>query len=242
MIADQNNTMSASAETKIENLLGLCSNPLKLIREGQKFGITAVKTFISIMLLFAGLNLLMLVIGIYRVATGDVNFENIMLLLTVLLLGIGMSMYAAYRTYKFVLFDTLRVIYKNLGPMMRSICAKLVDKAAGIYYRKAEFRDNKIENLVDVDVILTELYGRVPVIVQNGIIRLLNRVPFLSMVNALRVDILEGRKESASETLYLQMDEFITENVFSRNNTSWVIWLIGVNMIIQLLIVFYAIA
>ena len=219
-------------EEKNNKLLELLNHPWKLIKEGGKFGVNGVKRFFTILFLFSISNTILFFYSISKLFSTDFEFSKIFYAFLVLVIGLGITIYASYRTYQYVIIDTMRVIYENLSSFFKKISELIIDKSEGLFQGKADLSDNQLTKALDFGKIVNSKYQKTPAFLRKGIILILNKIPFVGMLIDLKEDIVKGNKIEASTKLYSKMDGFISGTIFGNNNTNWVWWLLPINILI----------
>lgn len=215
----------------------LLNHPWRLIKEGGKLGINGIKRFFTVLFLFAISNTILFFFAIGRLFVTNFEFYKIAIAFLVLIIGVVITVYAAYRTYQYVIIDTMRVIYENLSSFFQKISVLIIDKAENLFQGKINLTDNQLTKAVDFGKLVKSKYQKTPKFLQKGIILILNRIPFAGMLIDLKEDIVKGNKAEASAKLYSKMNIFITESIFGNNNTKWVWWLLPLNVISLLVLI-----
>ncbi|WGH76260.1 hypothetical protein P8625_03590 [Tenacibaculum tangerinum] len=224
-------------EERNNQLLELLNYPWRLIKEGGKLGVNGVKRFFTILFLFAFSNTVLFFYAISRLLSTDFEFIKILFVLLVLVLGLGITIYSAYRTYQYVIIDTMRVIYENLSSFFHKISELIIDKAENLFQNKVDLTDNQLTKALDFGKMVNSKYQKTPKFLRKGIIMILNKIPFVGMLIDLKEDISQGNKVEASTKLYDKMDGFISGTIFGNNNTKWVWWLLPLNIIIIIVLI-----
>lgn len=235
------NTNVTESTEKNKRLLQLLdkSNPWPLIREGGKLGVNGVKRFFTIVFLFSITNTLLFFYAIAQLVSNGFALGKVFFLLLVLLVGVGFTIYAAYRTYEYVVIDTMRVIYENLTSFFQKICLTIVEKAASLIKSKTNLTDDQLTKALDFGKMVNEKYKKTPKFLRKGAILLLKRIPLVSMLIALKNAITSENKLEASQKLYNKIDGFISDNILGNNHTRWVCWLLPLNIVILGLIIHF---
>lgn len=218
-------------------LIELLDHPWKLIKEGSKLGINGVKRFFTVLFLFTLSNSILFVYSIIRLIKTDFEYSKIIFVLLVLLIGVGITIYSAYRTYQYVVIDTLSVIYKNLESLFKKITEMIIDQVEKLIKGKVNLTDTQLTKAIDFGKMINSNYKKMPRFLRKGIILILNRLPIVGMVSNLKTDIISGNKLEASTKLYNKIDGFISESIFGSNNTKWIWWLLPLNIIISLILI-----
>lgn len=224
-------------EEKNDKLLELLHHPWRLVKEGGKLGVNGVKRFFTILSLFAVANTILFFYAIIRLLSTDFEPTKILITLLVLIIGLGITVYSAYRTYHYVLIDTMRVIYENLTSFFQKVSELIIDKAESLFQGKIDLTDNQLTKVLDFGKMINSKYQKTPKFLRKGIIFILNRIPLVGMLIDIKEDILKGNKLEASTKLYNKMDGFISGSIFGNNNTRWVWWLLPLNIIILLVLI-----
>jgi len=203
-------------------LLELLNHPWQLIKEGEKLGVNGVKYFFKILFLFALSNTVLFLYAISRIFLTDFEFIKILYVLLVLIIGLGITIYSAYRTYHYVIIDTMRVIYGNLSSFFHKLCELIIDKMESLFQENVDFTDNQLNKVLNFSKLVNSKYQKTPIFLRKGIIMILNKIPLVEMLTDLKEGTLLGNKFESSTKLYDKMDEFISDSIFGNNNTKWV--------------------
>jgi len=229
-------------EENNNKLLQLLHHPWRLIKEGGKLGVKGVRRFFAVLFLFSLTNTILFFYSISRLFSTEFEFNKILFVLLVLLLGLAITIYSAYRTYQFVIIDTMRVIYENLSSFFQKISERIVDKAESKFKGQVDLTKDQVAKALDLGKMVNSRYQSAPGFLRRGILMILKRVPFAGMLMDLKDEISQGNKAEASAKLYTKMDGFITNSIFGNNHTRWVWLLWPLNILILALIIQYKIA
>jgi len=224
-------------EGKKNKLIELLNHPWRLIKEGGELGVNGVKRFFTVLFLFSLSNTILFFYSISRLFSSDFEFSKLFFVFLVLIVGLAITIYSAYRTYQYVVIDTIRVIYENLSSFFHKISELIIDKVEGVFKEKVDISDNQLAKALDFRKIVNSKYQKTPKFLRKGIVLILNKIPFFGMLVDLKEDISYGNKLEASEKLYSKMDGFITNSIFGNNNTKWVLWLLPINIIVLILLI-----
>jgi hypothetical protein len=224
-------------EESNNRLLELLNHPWRLIKEGGKLGVNGVKRFFTVLFLFAFSNTILFLYAVSRLFSTDFEFIKILFVLLILIIGLGITIYSAKRTYQYVIIDTMRVIYENLSSFFHKISELIIDKAENLFQGKVDLTDNQLTKAIDFGKMVNSKYQKTPIFLRKGIIMVLNKIPFWGMLIDLKEEILRGNKVEASTKLYNKMDVFISDSIFGNNNTKWVWWLLPLNIIILIVLI-----
>lgn len=229
-------------EENNSKLLTLLDHPWRLIKEGGKLGVNGVKRFFTVLFLFAISNTILFFYALKKLFATNFEFSKLGFVFIVLILGLGITIYSAYRTNQYVIIDTIRVIYENLSSLFKKISELIIDKAEGLLQGKVDLTDNQLTKALDFGNIVNSKFQKTPKFLRKGIILILNKIPFVGMLLDLKEEISQGNKQEASAQLYGKMDDFISNTIFGNNNTKWVLWLLPLNILILFLIIKFKIA
>lgn len=218
-------------------LLEILDKPYKLILQGGKHGVKGVKRFFSVVFLFLFANICMVIYAINRIITTGFGFGKTFMLVVVFLAGIGFTIYAGYRTYQYVVIDTIRVIYENSSSLFKRISDLIISSVEKVFTGKKEVNQSDIKKALNFSKMIHQKYQKVPRFIRKGIIMVLKKVPFVSMLVNLQEDISAGNNSIASAKLYTKIDGFITGTIFGNNNTKWVLWLLPLNLFLMFLFI-----
>lgn len=212
----------------------------QLIRDTGKQSLKSAKWFVLIIILFVFSNILFLIISLTKYYGVDKTTMNTVYLVLSILIGVGITFVAFSNTYKYLLIDTLHIVYKYLKPFFRKLSIKIIEKVSS----KAEnFSSNKnIQKSFNIGNILLEVYGKkVPGIIQKAILFLIKQIPFSDFIFNMKDELAQkndGDDKRLSEILYQQIDQYIRQTVFLGNNMKWIMWLLPTNIVLQIILIF----
>ena len=215
--------------------------PWKILKNGAKLGIGGFKRFSVIVSLFVIVNLLLFGFGIYRVATTSFSWGDMGMLLFMALLGSAFTIWAGYRSYRYVFINVLAKIYERSQDYRQGMCAEAIARTEQLFSGEEHVTDARLKAAVGWSNSVYSFYGRIPVFFQSGVTQLLNRVPITAFLVDIKEDIKEGEQQLAAEKLHASVDGFINAQFFSTNNTRWLLWLIPLDVIMMLAIALYGI-
>jgi len=222
-----------------QQLLDLLQNPLKLLTEGKKHGVKSIKRFFGISFLFAVVNTILFFYALSRLFVHGFELNRLLYVLIVLAIGIAFTAYAVYKTYQFVALDTIHLVYNNLTVMFQNVCTKIVDRIDQTIKGATTLSNKKLTKALDIHTIINTTFERFPKFVRGGMRMIFSRIPLSRMIGEIKGDIINGRKEEASDKLYTQMDTFISDSIFGDNNTNWVWWILPLNIICVIAFMIY---
>lgn len=194
-----------------------------LLLAGGKSGLKGVTRLILNVFLFGLSNLVLVVYGILKASAP--NSSTWILLMVVL--GIVFTLYVGYRSYRYVVIYGISGVYSGLGEPMNTLCARLVDQ----YANRTQGKGLQTQELVN------NVFGALPGFLRKVLSFLLGRLPLKEILQSINADISSGNHTEAQRKLHLELDTRI-QGFFTENNTKWVLWLLPLNIVIQLGIVF----
>lgn len=221
---------------KTNTLIKLFYRPWSLIKEGGKLGLKSVKRFFIILLLFAFSNLLLFFFALSRLISANFEWRKLWLLLLIFLLGTGFTLYAGYKTYRYVLVDAMQAVYGNLTSFFYGISEQIIEKTYGISGGKIDMHKN-LNKTLDFGKMVHSKYRKIPKILRKGIVLMLSKIPVAGILLSLQNDITNNNKTEASTKLYQKIDQFISGNIFKKNNTLWLCWLFPLNILVLILLI-----
>lgn len=224
-------TNTVENEENISKLFDLLNSPVKLILNGGKLGVTGIKKFFLTLFLFTTANTILFFYAISRLFVVPFEASHIFYVILVFVIGLGVTIYAQYRTYHYVIIDTIRVIYENLTPFFEKISAILIDKASGVFKGSEKTSDTQLAKKVNIGKLVNSSFKKMPKILRKGITLVLSKVPIIGMLMAIRNDIVNGDSTIASNKLHQQIDGFISNTIFGNNTIKWIWWLLPLNII-----------
>ncbi len=222
---------SPEKEENTAQLLKLLNSPWQLIKNGGKFGVNSVKRFFTVLFLFGACNTILFFYALATLFGSGFAFGKLAFVFLVLIIGVALTVFASYKTYQYVVIDTIRVTYENLASLFKKLTDLLVDKTEAVFDGKVNLNSQQFSKAIDIGKTVHQTYSGLPSFLRKGIVLILNKIPLVGMLTELKEDIASGNKAEASTKLYTKMDGFITETVFGNNNTKWIWWLLPLNII-----------
>lgn len=230
-------TNTEENEENNNKLLEIINKPYKLILQGGKHGVRGARRFFSVVFLFLIANIFMVFYAINRIIATGFGFGKTFMLVIIFLAGIGFTIYAGYRTYQYVVIDTIRVIYENSSSLFKRISDLIISNVEKVFTGKKDVKQSDVKKALNFSKMVHEKYQKVPRFIRKGLIMVLKRVPFVGMLADLQEEITSGNSSVASAKLYTKVDGFISGTVFGNNNTKWVLWLLPLNILILYLLI-----
>lgn len=219
-------------EGQTKKIIKLLDHPWQLITQGGKLGINGVKRFFSILFLFVTVNILLFFFCLYRFFVTDFTFTKLGMVFFVLIIGILITIHAMYRTYRYVLVNAIQVIYENMTPFFYKIVEDLIHKTEKAFEEKIDIKSSHFAKSIDFSKTIHNKYKKSPRLLRKGILLILKRIPFSSLLLEMREDVISGNKQQACEKLFGKMNDFLNDRIFGNNHTRWVYWLLPVNILV----------
>lgn len=210
-----------------------------LLRVTGKFTMRSIKYLFLVSFSLGMINIAFFISSIFIFKPIDELYIYIWSLIAIFILGLLFTILGLYITYKFILIDALREVYKQLSPLLRKVCNLIIEKL-GITPQSTAL-DSKLEKKpIDVMNILKTTYdNNVPKLFQKGIRFILKRVPFVAILE----DIMNYRDYSSqdeiNECFYEQVNLYIQDSIFTSNSMKWLYWYIPLNMIFQAVLIYF---
>lgn len=219
----------------ITRLLSMADHPLRLLREGGKYGLKTVKKAFPTLLLFVTINIAFAGFAVYRLALAEATFRNLSFLFLSVMAGSATVAFVAYKIYRVVQTDMIRAIYEKATPLFQRLCVQLVVKAEETFQKGRALKDTNIENVIDIYGLLTEQYGRVPGPLRKVVLFALRKTPVYALVDEFKGPIMAGDKAKVSELLYVKIDVSISAAIARGLGSRWMYILLLLNILIQVL-------
>ncbi|MFV0304387.1 MAG: hypothetical protein ACK5IC_02755 [Moheibacter sp.] len=241
---DQNEYLKSETnsinEEKENWLFQIFKHPFKLLKESSKLGFNGVKKLITVIFLFSVTNLLLLFYAIY-VLRSDYSSGKLPYTLLVLIIGIAVTIFAVYKTYQYIILETLRSLYDSMTPYVEGIANSIIDKYETYSGKEVNLSENQLARTLNYGIILSEKYQKMPSLLRKSIVFLLNRIPVVGILLDLSDNMSNSTKEEASGILYSRINSYVYDSIFGNNNMKWIWWLLPLNIIIQLVLIYFKI-
>lgn len=221
---------------KIDQLLNLAKSPMAMIKNAGKFGIKGGKRFLGITILFSIVNFILIVAAIITWVSAGYEMGRLWHLLIAILLGIGFTVFAGFKAYRYAISQVLYAIYLQLSPFFRKLCGKLVDKTkkklggGGSIDKEDVAIDMNAESLLEDDSKKASSY------VKRGLNFILKRIPIVGMLIEIKDEIKLGSRDEATDALYHRLNNYVEEEIFGGLHTKWTYILLPLNIVIMVVL------
>ncbi len=208
----------------------------ELLKDGAKQGVKAIKLFALMILLFGVSNMIFFAIHMLRYLTESQN-SNYNYTISALIVGFGFLIIAFILTYKYLLINTIEVCYSHLQPFFQKVCTKVIDL---VISGGNKLTGKDIHKSLNVGSLMIEVYGKkLPKYVQKGLMFALEKIPFGDFLQTMHSELNQKKdNRTLSYILYIQLDKFISESMFGGITLKWIYWLLPLNIIIQIILIY----
>ncbi|MDU1905306.1 MAG: hypothetical protein E6772_11030 [Dysgonomonas sp.] len=205
----------------------------QLGRDAAKQAAKSASWFTIVLITFSLINIVFLAFSF--IGTG--NPKTLYGILT-FLIGLIIIPFSITSVYRYIIIDAVSVVYKYLTPFFKKICVKVINIAVDSG-NKLTKRD--IEQKLNVGSLMLEIYGKkAPKYVQKGLLFILGKIPFNTFLVNMQQELSEKKdNRRLSEILYKQLDDHLTNSVFGENSMKWFPWLILLNLLAQVAVIYY---
>ena len=150
-------------------------------------------------------------------------------------------MLSGYKAYKFIILDTIRVIYENSEHLFLKLIGLVVHKLDELVKNKVDLNNANLKKAINSTQIVNEKFKKAPGLVKKGVVLILNRLPLAELATEFKEDIISGNKEEVAIKLHQKIDDFISDTIFGGNNTHWIFWLLPLNLITVIILTIFLI-
>lgn len=233
----QNSTIDMNSNTNFEK--NPTSDQASLLSSSGKFGLKGITTFSIMILIYGFINTVFLITSIIRFDE-FIGSQFYSRTIAVVVIGIVFTAIAMYITYKYLIIEGVKVIYKHSSPFFQKLSCKIIEKGEYIAINKAQIKGEHIDKTFDIASIFTETYDRrVPQSMQKAINFLLKRIPFSEILIEIKDIIKDRDSETASNLLYNKVDEYIRTSILGDNSIKTAYLLSLANIVVQIIFIFY---
>jgi hypothetical protein len=229
------------AKLKLIEVSKLYSHPLKIVKATGATGIKGGKRLLTAFILYFVSSSILFLFTIERIIVNEFSVINLFYLIAVIIVLVGSTVLVTYKSYRFLITDTIRVLHQELTVVFREVSDIVIDKVSILLKDKVDISKVNYAQVVNFPNIVNDHYKMLPKFLRKGIIKILNIIPISSMVMDAREDIMNNNRIAAGKKLYGQMDGYIVKSINTKNNSIWIWWLLpckiaGVIMIVLFLI------
>ena len=227
--------------SKLDDLIELSEKPFQAITSAGKKGVKGLGKIIGICIGLALLNLIFFCIGIYRLTVVEYHAIQLVYLSLSLFAGAGVVIFTAYRGYQYCLMETMKDIYQESKQLFYAVCEKIIIQCETILKGTKTIGDKNLSQAIQIKNIVEEKYKTFPSLVKKALIVLFNKLPLSHFLVPITQDIISGNRSGATDKLFQKVDEFMQESVFGMNSLRWIFSVLLVNIVAQILIVWFLI-
>jgi hypothetical protein len=153
-----------------------------------------------------------------------------------LLAALAFCAVGGFFLYEYFLIDTIRIVYAYLTPLFRLLCRKTAGRIAegntGILKKGYDWS----ENIADC---FQEAYNRkVPRLIRAGVRFILSQIPFADIMYHVSIDTNTRDTEALGNSIYTQLDTYITKRFFEENTLKWLLWFLPVGCGLEVLFLY----
>lgn len=201
----------------------------KILKDTAKQGVKALAWVCGVFILFVLINLIFIIYN----AVNNSSYGYLVVIFAIII-GVLSTFIAILQTYRYIVTDTLSVVYKYLIPIFKKICFKVIDSVVNMG-NKLSGKD--INRNINIGALMIEVYGnKLPRLVQKGLHILIAQIPFSDFLKSMQKDLSERKSDKMlSEILFRHLDAYLL-SVFKSNSMRFVFIILGVNILLQLAI------
>ncbi|WP_128331907.1 hypothetical protein [Apibacter sp. HY039] len=210
----------------------------KAFNDLKMLGIRVIFTFIIMLLLFISLNILAFC---YPLLFSNLTYKSLIfsclgsLCIAIIFIALAMIIY-----YRYAINLGLNTAYPYLEPFFRKICNSVISKTYNASSKKLLTNTN-VKKTIDWKNSLNQTYqDKTPWILKAIISYLINKIPFVSILNQSKVKFDSGNysKGEFNELFYSEVDSYIKQTFLSGFTLTWILGLFIINLVIQALYLF----
>lgn len=226
------------AKLKLIEVSKLYSHPLKIIKATGATGIRGGRRLLTAFILYFISSIILFLFTIERIIVNEFSAINLLYLLFITVILIGTTVFVTYKSYRFLITDTIRVLHQELTIVFKELSDIVIDKVSVLLKDKVDISKVNYAQVVNFPSIVNDHYKMLPNFLRKGIIKILNIIPLTSMVMDAKEDIIRNNKIAAGKKLYGQMDSYIVKSINSKSNSIWIWWLLPCKIILVVVFVF----
>ncbi len=226
-------------EKLAQTSLNIERNPLTFLRKNGVEGLKVIKGLILTVILFAFVNFILACYAIYKYFASEsetIQITHLFLAIIVCIIFVGIAYYKSYRN---AINSAIKIAYEKFNFLIKKACNLIIEKVSSIFHSKKEdLKSKDLKTLINLQEVYQKVFSKLPKFIVKGITFLLNRIPILDLVLDFKNDIESGNNTLASDKLFTKIDTQIKETIISETSKSWVYWMLPLNVIIVLIIIY----
>lgn len=218
-------------ESSLDQLNALMSHPLRLLRQGGRFGLNVVKRAIPTILLFTLINLAAIIVAaVFLVGALRQNWP---LFLVVLFTALAAMAVVFYIVYQFVTAELSLAVYKLSTGYLHKFSDMAVAKV------KQAAPTAAVEKVVNVQQMASEAYSMVPVRLRKLVRFFMEQIPVVGIIAASRPSIESEDQQKASNKLYQALNTSIVNALQRKIGQAKTIIVLIINVILHGVIIYF---
>jgi hypothetical protein len=220
-------------ESTLDQLNSLMSHPLRLLRQGGRFGLNVVTKAIPTILLFTFINLTAIVVAaVFLVGALRENWPEFTGVLFIALAGMAVAFYIVYQ---FVTAELSLAVYKLSTGYLHNFSDMVVTKV------KQSAPTAAVDKVVNVRQMVGEAYSMVPVRLRKLVRFFMEQIPVVGIIAASRESIQKEDEQKASNRLYQTLNTSIVNALQRKIGQAKTILVLVINVILHGVIIYFMI-
>lgn len=207
----------------------------KILKDVGKQVLKAIRLYTTIFIGFGLGNLIFLAIWLTETHNFSDSFGYICLFIISLIIGICSIVAAIILTHRFLLINTIQIIYKYLEPFFRKLSTTIIDV---IISQGNKVTGTNIQESININNLLIEIYGqKFPKLIQKSLSFVIMKIPFGDFIVKMHNDFKDKKDDrELSSILYNYLNTYILQSIFGSVSMKWIYCLFPLNVLIQIIL------
>lgn len=226
--------ISEQEEKANSEFLGMLVKPWKLLGLGKKFGFGGLIRFLWIGALFILVNLFFLLDAFLEYFFDASVQANLNWVLLVALASFVFTGVAIYKAYRYMVVDFFQVIYDNNPGFVKGLSRFIVSRSEEIIKDDGQITRDDLSAALDLPGTIQSRFHQAPRIMRKVMSFFVRHLPLADILETLNSELKNTDREQVVDNLNVRLDAKVRELVFDSNTTTWVFWLLPLNLFIQI--------
>lgn len=224
-------TTSNFSEDNIKEVLGNLAG----------IGLQGLGKMIGIILLIGFINLMFVAFASTNALWGDeltkITWQIVGI---VFLVSVAFTGFCAYKMYQYTIIRSAEKVYDMIKEVIiKNLCTKIVIQVSQLKIESQSLpTKEKFKSMFNLVTLVGDKLNTLPSIVKKPLFKVISTIPFYGLVTEYWTLFEKSNQEEITDLLYNKVNQIVKKDLLDTNLT-WLLWLIPVNMITQILIIFF---
>lgn len=216
------------------------SQPWRLLGNAKRLGVKSTTRFFLLLFLFGIVNVFFIIETSLEAWSGSsLKSTELILAFLSILFGVCMVGLVLYWSYRNLVKEVYHLLYALNPQFFRSLSDCLVEHASHILQTHSNIDSADWLDSMDLSENLKSRSAELPNYLRQVAVYIASKVLVMDAVSMLPSDLKSMEIQLVKANFYQRTHDAITEDVFGKDHFNWVIVLLPVNLIIQMIVLYF---